>query len=135
VKVELTVESAAALENVVIEDLLPAGLEIENPRLVTQAPAHRDGADEPGAAGGPPRFDDRRLDVRDDRLILVGHLSAKGAARYVYTSRAVAPGAFVVPPVRGECMYDAGTSSISGGGGELRVTSAEAAKVADVGHE
>ncbi len=36
-RVELTVEAAPNTENLVIEDLLPAGLEIENPNLKTSA--------------------------------------------------------------------------------------------------
>jgi uncharacterized protein YfaS (alpha-2-macroglobulin family) len=120
VKVELTVESAHELQNVVIEDLLPAGLEIENPRLVTQAgtSAALQVPDDDG-----PTFAPRRVDMRDDRLILVGDLTRAGPATYVYTARAVAPGTFVVPPVRGECMYDVAINAVAGGGGgTLRVT-------------
>jgi uncharacterized protein YfaS (alpha-2-macroglobulin family) len=130
VKVELTLDAPTTLENVVIEDLLPAGLEIENPRLVTQAAA----AEEPAKAG-PQLFEPRRVDMRDDRIILVGDLSRSGPATYVYTARAVTRGTFVVPPVRAECMYDIGTSAITGGGKTLRVIGTGSAGFADVRDE
>jgi uncharacterized protein YfaS (alpha-2-macroglobulin family) len=125
VKVELTVGAASELENVVIEDLLPAGLEIENPRLVTQAPA----AALAKSSKGPnddqdDTFQPRRVDMRDDRLILMGDLPAGRSLTYTYAARAVAPGTFVVPPVRGECMYDIGIAAISGGGRVLHVVPA-----------
>jgi uncharacterized protein YfaS (alpha-2-macroglobulin family) len=82
-------------------------------------------------------FQPRRIDMRDDRLILMGELPAVGRAlSYTYTARAVAPGTFVVPPVRAECMYDIGTSAISGGGRVLHVTPAGGrSTIADTGNE
>jgi uncharacterized protein YfaS (alpha-2-macroglobulin family) len=130
VKVELTLDAPTSLENVVIEDLLPAGLEIENPRLATQA-----GAIEEPAKSGPRTFDPRRVDLRDDRIILVGDLPQSGPATYLYTARAVTRGTFVVPPVRGECMYDIGTSAIAGGGKTLRVIGTGSSGIADVRDE
>lgn len=126
VKVELTLESTTSLDNIVIEDLLPACLEIENPRLATTA-GEAKAADK---ANAPPTFAERRLDMRDDRLILVGDLVRPGVATYVYTARAVAPGTFAVPPVRAECMYDIATSSIAGSGGTIRVIPAGASGLA-----
>ncbi len=120
VQVELSIQSATPLEHVVIDDLLPAGLEIENPRLEGNAaglgvkPAHKavagDGAEE------SPAFVAARADMRDDRLILVGTLARAGTGTYLYTARAVTPGKYVLPPVKGECMYDLGISSLWGTG-------------------
>jgi hypothetical protein len=122
VQVELTVQAAGPIDLAVIEDLLPAGLEIENPRLagnaagvVLKAPQrhrHTDQGDGPVV----PVFEPIRSDMRDDRLILVGNLSAAGSATYVYTARAVTPGKYVLPPVKGECMYDSGVNSLWGAG-------------------
>jgi len=112
VQVELTIASQTPLEHVVIDDLLPAGLEIENPRLTTTAP---DSAEQPEDRQ-PNVFQDARLEMRDDRLVLIGGLPNAGAGTYVYTARAVTAGTFVLPPVRAECMYDNAINSISGGG-------------------
>ena len=103
VKVELAVDAASELENVVIEDLLPAGLEIENPRLVTQSPAAALAKSSKRANDDQDdTFQPRRLDMRDDRLILMGDLPAGRSLTYTYAARAVAPGALGVPPVRAE---------------------------------
>ncbi|HZL35299.1 MAG TPA: MG2 domain-containing protein [Tepidisphaeraceae bacterium] len=119
VQVELTLKSDSPLENLVIEDLLPAGLEIENPRLQGNADAlavrpHRSKGIRNQGNAGLPGFNAARADRRDDRLILVGNLGRGGSSTYLYTARAVAPGTFVLGPVKAECMYDSGVNSLSG---------------------
>ena len=111
VQVELDVQSGAPLENLVIEDLLPAGLEIENPRLEGQADdrqTQRPKEKEDNA------FACSRVEIRDDRLVVMGQMTQAGKGRFIYTARAVTGGDFVLPPVSAECMYDLGTRSISG---------------------
>ncbi|MBM3890881.1 MAG: hypothetical protein FJ388_17360, partial [Verrucomicrobia bacterium] len=127
VQVELSIEGSAGSKNVVIEDLLPAGLEIENPRL--QTTARKEAAERREKSEEPP-FVDEREEVRDDRLVLLGRITSAVTGRFVYLARAVTPGAFAVPPVRAECMYDLGTSSLSGGGETLKVTTAEPKRIA-----
>lgn len=88
------------LEQVVIEDLLPAGFEIENPAFEL--------------SGLAPWLRNRQnwlthRDVRDDRLILFPHALAGSdtiVKEWHYTARAVTPGRFAVPPIRAEAMYD-----------------------------
>jgi len=117
VQVELTLEAPGPLANVVIDELLPAGLEIENPRLQTEAGDQQ-------AVG----FDVARLDMRDDRLVAVGNLGSHG--RLVYTARAVTTGSFIVPPAHAECMYDVRLNSTWGGRRALTVTAGSASAVA-----
>ncbi len=128
VQVELTLSSDSALANVVIEDLLPAGLEIENPRLETSAKETTE-----AAKNDVPAFEVARVDMRDDRMVIVGDLSP-GVGRYVYTCRAVTPGTFTLPPARAECMYDLGTSSIAGAG-SFNVIGAHDSPIANTGHD
>lgn len=110
VRVELTVTSDTAYRGVVVEDLLPAGLEIENARLATTA-ANRP-SERPAQAW--------RSEVRDDRLVTMGDLSYAGdkqwEMRTSYLARAVTPGTYVLPPLRAECMYDITISGIAGAG-------------------
>jgi uncharacterized protein YfaS (alpha-2-macroglobulin family) len=113
--VELIIESASAQQNLVVEDLLPAGLEIENPRLKTTT-THTD--QKPDAR---PEMNDTRIDVRDDRMIFYGDLPSGGVARHVYAVRAVVPGNFVLPPARVESMYDPAINSLWSPGGTLDV--------------
>ena len=110
VRVELTVTSAIAYRGVVMEDLLPAGLEIENPRLL-------------GNAAGRPlpvANQSQRSEVRDDRLITMGDLRRSDQGKWVltggYLARAVTPGTYALPPLRAECMYDIAVNGIAGAG-------------------
>jgi len=90
-------------ENIAIEDLLPAGLEIENPNLDT--------------AQSLPWLKDKfdwcaRRDIRDDRILLFTR-PVSGASVFCYLARAVTPGKFLVPPVSAECMYDPDIRSVT----------------------
>jgi uncharacterized protein YfaS (alpha-2-macroglobulin family) len=105
--VKLTVDTGGAeLDNVVIEDLLPAGLEIENPSLAT--------------AQTVPWIKEKtdwclQRELRDDRFLLFsGYLS--GSSSFYYAARAVSPGRFVVPALSASAMYAPGVRSVHGGG-------------------
>ena len=93
------------LQNVVINDLLPAGLEIENPRLRTT----------PMLSWIPqPGKDIDYQDIRDDRLLLFSNLNTKKPVEFYYSLRAISSGEFKIPPIAAECMYNpviAGASS------------------------
>ncbi|HEX4797289.1 MAG TPA: MG2 domain-containing protein [Humisphaera sp.] len=115
VQIEIALRAGEALSNIVIDDLLPAGLEIENPRLENHS-AGMVKRDETPHDPNNLDFRPARIDMRDDRLILVGDIHEAGRAVYTYTARAVAPGRFVVPPIQAQCMYDLAISSVSGGG-------------------
>jgi len=107
VKVLLRVRSGQVLENVVIVDLIPGGLEIENPRLSTSYTSPQD----------LPAFQPSSLHVemRDDRLILfVPFLDHE--FEYQYTARAVTAGEFALPQIKAECMYNPAISSLQGEG-------------------
>jgi hypothetical protein len=131
VQVELSIASSSPLEYIAIDDLLPAGLEIENPRLLTTA---TDAVEQPKEGQSGNRFQDSRVDMRDDRLVVIGHLTSAGTGTFVYTARAVTPGKFVLPPAHAECMYDSGTNSLTEGG-TFEVLSSQAARIANVRDE
>lgn len=92
-----------AYDNIAIEDLLPAGLEVENPNLDT-------------AQALPwltTKFDwCARRDIRDDRVLLFTK-PVSGTSTFYYLARAVTPGRFTVPPISAECMYDPEIRSIT----------------------
>ena len=99
--VRITADSPDVVENIVISDLLPAGLEIEDDELATRM----------NTAGRIPSkllIKDRqqfsRTEKRDDRFLVFGTLY--GSAYAIYTVRAVTPGKFVVPALHAEAMYD-----------------------------
>ena len=97
------------LDNIAIEELIPAGWEIENPNLGTSQQL----------AWIKEKSDwCLHRDVRDDRLLLfTGPVS--GANVFYYAARAVTPGTFIYPPVTAACMYDPEIRSVAG---RLKVT-------------
>jgi hypothetical protein len=98
--------------NVVVSDLVPAGLEIENPRLVEWGGPEWIARRDPRA---PVNLAIEHLDVRDDRLLLF--TTAYPTERvFFYGLRAVTAGQFVLPPIRAEAMYDPQVRSVQRGG-------------------
>lgn len=83
------------LQNIVVTDLLPAGLEVENARLKTSAKLQW------LAEQMQPDY----VDIRDDRINI--YASASGYEQtFYYAARVVSVGRFTVPPIRAEAMYD-----------------------------
>lgn len=95
------------LQNVVVIDMLPAGFEIENPRLVSRADA---------PWGKQQSFKPDYMDIRDDRLILYGTFRYQQEQKFYYPLRVVTQGAFTVPPISAEAMYDPSKSAVASSG-------------------
>ena len=105
---ELTIRAPnERLENVAVMDLLPAGFEIENPRLQSRA-----GIDWIQDTG----FQPDHLDIRDDRLVLFGDFQQNQTVTFYYGLRAVTAGTFKLPPVRAEAMYAPTKASVASSG-------------------
>jgi uncharacterized protein YfaS (alpha-2-macroglobulin family) len=98
------------LENLAVVDMLPAGFEIENPRLGKDAsfPWTNNAV--------APEY----MDIRDDRIMLFVNLAESGTYNFYYTVRAVTCGEFVLPSIKAECMYEPEISSYSSSG-QVRV--------------
>jgi uncharacterized protein YfaS (alpha-2-macroglobulin family) len=108
VVVKITLEAADAageVKNVAVTDLLPAGLEIENPRIG----ALRELAWAKDAS--TPDY----LDVRDDRINLFTTATGK-PKNFYYLCRAVSKGTFKLGPVNADAMYNAEYHSYNGAG-------------------
>ena len=104
----ITIEALTdTLENVAVVDVLPAGFEIENPRLESRA----------GVPWIPKKgFQPDYMDIRDDRLIFFGKLPRQKKQKFYYALRAVTRGDFALPPVAAEAMYDPTKSSVASSG-------------------
>ena len=87
---------AGELKNVVIENLLPSGFEVENPRLKTTETLSWATGD-----SVEPAY----LDIRDDRILIFTDLPDAKWYNYYALLRVVNPGTFTVPPVQAEAMY------------------------------
>lgn len=95
------------LENLAVVDLLPAGLEIENPRLVNAGSS---------LAWMTGRSEPDHLDLRDDRLLYFGSVTAGRPTKFYYAARAVTRGTFTLPHVFAEAMYDPAFRANAGAG-------------------
>ena len=93
------------LDNVVVTDLLPAGFEIENPRI----------KDLPGTDWIKDATNPLHMDVRDDRIHFFTNLTGARQIFY-YTVRAVSPGRFVLGPASADAMYNGSYFSYHGAG-------------------
>jgi alpha-2-macroglobulin len=106
VVVELTLTSAASgtIDSISIVDALPAGFEVENPRLQTSD------ADYANAVAGKDR-----AEFLDDRVVVFASATPSGTI-VRYALRAITSGEFVLPPVQAACMYNESLMSVSGAG-------------------
>ncbi len=98
VEVEVANTSGQQIQNLALVDRLPAGFEVENPRLGRSFKADWIEADDQWALDF--------LNMRDDHLEAFGTLAAGDSKKIVYTVRAVTSGTYTVPPVDIEAMYD-----------------------------
>lgn len=105
VGITISVDRESA-DNIIVEDLLPAGFEIENPALAT--------AERFKWMQGDEKWILHR-EVRDDRLLLFsGPFS--GEQTFFYTMRAVSPGRFTQPPITASAMYQPDLRSVADAG-------------------
>lgn len=95
------------LDNIAIVDMLPGGLEIDNPRL-----ANNSNFAWLSERSAKPDY----MDIRDDRMVLFFSFDKAGVYRFYYALRAVTCGEFILPPVKAECMYQPELSSIASSG-------------------
>ncbi len=105
VQISLNKAFAGNIDNVVATDILPAGFEIENPRV----------KDLPGMEWIKDAATPDYLDMRDDRIHFFTDLNNTKKVFY-YVVRAVSPGTFKMGPVSADAMYNGEYHSYWGGG-------------------
>ena len=93
-------ELEAASAHLLLVDHLPAGLEIDNPKLF-------DGGSVEGLAFAKPTVDPSHEEYRDDRFVASFDRNGgeKATFNVAYIARAVTPGRYVLPPATVEDMY------------------------------
>lgn len=105
VKLSLSSTNGLPVENVVITDLLPAGFEIENPRITEPR-------DMPWIKNASsPEY----LDIRDDRIHFFTTANQVEKSFY-YQVRIISKGTFTIGPAAADAMYQGEYRSYSGGG-------------------
>ena len=91
-------------DNIAITDLIPAGFEIENPRLENTE-----------KMDWKSNMNIKYMDIRDDRLILFTNVDNSTHVFYYYM-RVVNRGKFQLPVISAESMYEPDIKSVNGRG-------------------
>ncbi len=100
VNVRLTLTTTDDLHYMILEDMLPAGLEALNDSLKTET------SRVPSQPGGWWRWRGyERKEVRDDRVNFFATYLAAGTHTFDYPARAVTPGVFSARPAEAYAMY------------------------------
>jgi len=118
VRVKMTIIAPADRNYVVVEDLLPAGLEAVDARLKNVDPALKEKLEAERAQASDRQLGAymapwfrwyyspwQQVDLRDDRAVLQADRLPKGVYEYVYYARATTPGSFFVAPAHAEETY------------------------------
>jgi uncharacterized repeat protein (TIGR01451 family) len=98
VQVSISNQSGAPVQNIALVDRVPAGWEIENPRLGR--------ATIPEWADFDTQWTVDHMNLRDDRVEVFGTLQHGERRTVLYQVRAVTGGEFTWPAVSAEAMYD-----------------------------
>jgi hypothetical protein len=110
VELSLANLTAERISNVALVDRIPAGWEIENPRL------GRGGSEGLEWLDTDTLWQPDHLNLRDDRLEAFGALEKGATVKVVYGVRAVSAGTFRIPTAEAEAMYDPRIWAREGGG-------------------
>lgn len=103
VQVSVQAENNAVVPNVAITDLLPAGWEIENPRI----------KEVPGMEWVTDASRPDYANFRDDRVVFFTTATEK-VSHFYYVVRAVSKGTYQMGPIGAEAMYDGSYHSYHG---------------------
>ena len=99
-KITIKNTSGHSVQNIALVDRLPAGLEIENPRLGR--------GQQPAFMNNEEAWKLDHMNLRDDRLEVFGELGSGESRVVVFGVRAVTAGSFAWPGTSAEAMYDPG---------------------------
>jgi len=103
--VELSFSADQRMPNGLIVDLLPAGLELEDPHLSGSTVIDVIKVDKKTVEQWHQAYEIRHTEYRDDRFVAAIDIHAKEHFRIFYPVRVVSPGSFLVPPPLVEDMY------------------------------
>ncbi|MFT4661453.1 MAG: hypothetical protein ACI8XB_001730 [Patiriisocius sp.] len=103
VRIAISAQNSTRIQNVAISDILPAGFEIENPRL----------DDLPQYKWIRRKSYPQYQDIRDDRINMYTDVTEK-TKYFFYMVRAVSPGKYYMGPVGADAMYNGEYHSYNG---------------------
>lgn len=103
--VSIKVETEQRMPDLLLVDLLPAGLELENQNLKHSTNMSTLRVDGKAVSKHISETDIRHQEYRDDRYVAALNIDWRKQARIFYLARAVTPGEYKVPPSFAEDMY------------------------------
>ncbi|MCP4021655.1 MAG: alpha-2-macroglobulin family protein, partial [Desulfobacteraceae bacterium] len=103
--VEVGFSITRRLPDGLIVDLLPSGLELEDPNLAGSSIIDEISVDKKTVAQWHKQFIIRHTEYRDDRFVAAVDARPKRTFRIFYPVRVVSPGEYIVPPTLVEDMY------------------------------
>jgi len=111
--VRLTILAPTVINNLIVEDKLPAGVEAVNESLATTGLLN---AQKPDILSGNNQFYFNHSEIRDDRVVLFANYLPQGVYEYTYRVRPTTPGKYHHPPAQAYNMYIPDISGHSWGG-------------------
>ncbi len=122
--VQLQASTDERIEDALVVDLLPAGLEVENLNISqgTRLDELRINGVDPRAAMAASVI--KHVEYRDDRFVAAVSLQRWGDTSLFYLVRVVSPGSYTVPPPYVEDMYRPEIRAIGASGKPLRILNA-----------
>ena len=119
--VELAYKVEEAMPHLLIVDLLPAGLELENQNLATAFDLQDVKREGESIVSLMQSLDIRYQEFRDDRYVAAVNTGWRRDGRLYYLARAVSSGEFTIPPTFAEDMYRPELRHMGGAAGKVRV--------------
>ena len=115
VTVQIRLESTGQVNDLVLSDLLPGGLEIEDERFATRAKGT------PSANRNQRNLILKQEEKRIGEFILSGDILYRGSITMTYQARAVSRGKFAMGSTSAEAMYEPATRAFLPGDGFFEV--------------
>lgn len=119
--VELTLEAEKPMPHCLVVDMLPAGIELEDPALAGSIPIDPILVDKKTVADWHNHYLTPHIEYRDDRFMAALDIREKQIYRIFYPVRVVSPGTFRVPPPLVEDMYRPHIRAVGASPGTMKV--------------
>jgi uncharacterized protein YfaS (alpha-2-macroglobulin family) len=120
--VELEVEADRRMPHCLVVDMLPAGIELEDPNLSGSTLIDDILVNKRSISQWHKTVTTRHTEYRDDRFMVALDLRGKQMVRIFYPVRVVSPGNFLVPPPLVEDMYRPQIRGVGDSPGRMKVT-------------
>jgi hypothetical protein len=103
--VELAFQAEKSMPHCLVVDMLPAGIELEDPALSGSTLINDIRVDDRSISQWQKAYTTQHTEYRDDRFMAALDIRGKQRVRIFYPARVVTPGTFLVPPPLVEDMY------------------------------